>query len=300
MKRNFSVFIFSYATLKLVCAIVLSAALILAAGCYEDKKSSSEKAGQNLLSDANAPPETESSVYQIAESNESSVSSDEQKRSNDSHSAAETASEPPSVTSENQNSETKSNYTENKSTGDDNTLNSNSAQPFEPDKPNDCDWIANRVFELLNEERKAVGVHTRKMLDGLNRIAVLRSEQLVTEFSHMYKDVNGRSWIGADFAATKFKYGEYFDWNEAGCPELADQNYYTYSGAENCCGGGGYTNEEIAQSIIASFKNSLGHWESLMSEDLYYDGVGITFGVNPQYPEIECWCSINSSAENYG
>ena len=38
----------------------------------------------------------------------------------------------------------------------------------------------------------------------------------------------------------------------------------------------------------------------MMSEDLYYDGVGITFGVNPQYPEIECWCSINSSAENYG
>ena len=161
-------------------------------------------------------------------------------------------------------------------------------------------WIANRIFELLNEERKAAGVHTREMLTGLNRIAGLRSEQLVTQFSHMYKDENGRSWIGADFAATKYKYGEYFDWNEAGCPELADQNYYTYSGAENCCGGGGCTNEEIAQSIINSFKKSPGHWASLMSEDLYYDGIGVTFGVNPEYPEVECWCSVNSSAENYG
>ena len=171
-----------------------------------------------------------------------------------------------------------------------------------PPKPIGKDeiWIANRVFELLNEERKAAGVHTREMLTGLNRIAGLRSEQLVTQFSHMYKDENGRSWIGADFAATKFKYGEYFDWNEAGCPELADQKYYTYSGAENCCGGGGCTNEEIAQSIINSFKKSPGHWASLMSEDLYYDGIGVTFGANPQYQEVECWCSVNSSAENYG
>ena len=179
---------------------------------------------------------------------------------------------------------------------------SESETPATPPKPavKDEIWIANRVFELLNEERKAAGVHTREMLTGLNRIAGLRSEQLVTQFSHMYKDENGRSWIGADFAATKFKYGEYFDWNEAGCPELADQNYYTYSGAENCCGGGGCTNEEIAQSIINSFKKSPGHWASLMSEDLYYDGIGVTFGVNPEYPEVECWCSVNSSAENYG
>lgn len=174
--------------------------------------------------------------------------------------------------------------------------------PATPPKPavKDEIWIAKKVLELLNEERKAAGVHTREMLTGLNRIAGLRSEQLVTQFSHMYKDKNGRSWIGADFAATKFKYGEYFDWNEAGCPELADQNYYTYSGAENCCGGGGCTNEEIAQSIINSFKKSPGHWASLMSEDLYYDGIGVTFGVNPEYPEVECWCSVNSSAENYG
>ena len=208
MKRKFSVFIFSCATLKLVCAIILSAALILAAGCYEDKKSSSEDAVQNSLSVANVPPETESSVYQIAESNQSSVSSDEQKRSNDSHSAAETASKPPFLTSENQNSETKSNYTENKSTDDDNTLNSNSAQPFETDKPNDCDWIANRVFELLNEERKAAGVHTREMLTGLNKVAVLRSEQLVTQFSHKWVDGDGNEWSGAQYASTVLEYGK--------------------------------------------------------------------------------------------
>ena len=69
--------------------------------------------------------------------------------------------------------------------------------PATPSKPIGKDeiWIANRVFELLNEERKAAGVHTREMLSGLNKVAVLRSKQLVTQFSHMYKDENGRSWI---------------------------------------------------------------------------------------------------------
>ena len=288
--------------MKRIYLIFFLAFLMTAAGCRDRPReisSSAETASKTESSNSiyDASPELSGAETQVAENYKGSLTSENLsvtqsgKQSENKNSQAEAPNNAPEV--ENPSSESIQNAESSVSEAE---------TPATPPNPIGKDeiWIANRVFELLNEERKAAGVHTREMLTGLNRIAGLRSEQLVTQFSHMYKDENGRSWIGADFAATKFKYGEYFDWNEAGCPELADQNYYTYSGAENCCGGGGCTNEEIAQSIINSFKKSPGHWASLMSEDLYYDGIGVTFGVNPEYPEVECWCSVNSSAENYG
>ena len=288
--------------MKRIYLIFFLAFLMTAAGCRErprELSSSAETASKTESSNSIYDDSTEISGAETQESENSkgSLTSENSsvtqigKQSENKNSQAEAPNNTPKV--ESHASESIQNAESSVSEAE---------TPATPPKPavKDEIWIANRVLELLNEERKAAGVHTREMLTGLNRIAGLRSEQLVTQFSHMYKDENGRSWIGADFAATKFKYGEYFDWNEAGCPELADQNYYTYSGAENCCGGGGCTNEEIAQSIINSFKKSPGHWASLMSEDLYYDGIGVTFGVNPEYPEVECWCSVNSSAENYG
>ena len=288
--------------MKRIYLIFFLVFLMTAAGCRDRPReisSAADTASKTESSNSiyDASPEISGAETQEAENYKGSSTSENSsvtqsgKQSENKNSQAEAPNNAPEV--ENPSSESIQNAESSVSEAE---------TPATPPNPIGKDeiWIANRVFELLNEERKAAGVHTREMLTGLNRIAGLRSEQLVTQFSHMYKDENGRSWIGADFAATKFKYGEYFDWNEAGCPELADQNYYTYSGAENCCGGGGCTNEEIAQSIINSFKKSPGHWASLMSEDLYYDGIGVTFGVNPEYPEVECWCSVNSSAENYG
>lgn len=288
--------------MKRIYLIFFLAFLMTAAGCSDRPREISSAADTTSKTESSnsiyvASPEILGAETQEAENSKGSLTSENSsvtqsgEQSENKNSQAEAPNNAPEV--ENSSSESIQNAESSVSEAE---------TPATPPKPavKDEIWIANRVFEILNEERKAAGVHTREMLTGLNRIAGLRSEQLVTQFSHMYKDENGRSWIGADFAATKYKYGEYFDWNEAGCPELADQNYYTYSGAENCCGGGGCTNEEIAQSIINSFKKSPGHWASLMSEDLYYDGIGVTFGVNPEYPEVECWCSVNSSAENYG
>ena len=288
--------------MKRIYLIFFLAFLMTAAGCRDRPRELSSAADTTSKTESSnsiydASPEISGAETQESENSKGSLTSENSsvtqsgEQSENKNSQAEAPNNTPEV--ENPASESIQNAESSVSEAE---------TPATPSNPIGKDeiWIANRVFELLNEERKAAGVHTREMLTGLNRIAGLRSEQLVTQFSHMYKDENGRSWIGADFAATKYKYGEYFDWNEAGCPELADQNYYTYSGAENCCGGGGCTNEEIAQSIINSFKKSPGHWASLMSEDLYYDGIGVTFGVNPEYPEVECWCSVNSSAENYG
>ena len=288
--------------MKRIYLIFFLAFLMTAAGCRDRPRELSSAADTTSKTESSnsiyvASPEILGAETQEAENSKGSLTSENSSvtQSGEQSENKNSQAEAPKIISEIKNPASESVQNAESSVSEAET-------PVTPPKPTVKDeiWIANRVFEILNEERKAAGVHTREMLTGLNRIAGLRSEQLVTQFSHMYKDENGRSWIGADFAATKFKYGEYFDWNEAGCPELADQNYYTYSGAENCCGGGGCTNEEIAQSIINSFKKSPGHWASLMSEDLYYDGIGVTFGANPQYPEVECWCSVNSSAENYG
>ena len=161
---------------------------------------------------------------------------------------------------------------------------------------NDSVWISNRVLEILNSERETIGKNRRTALPGLREIAVFRANQLVTQFSHSWKDDNGKIWDGARYAATLFKYGKYFDWAQVGCPELTSQNYYSYGGGENIyCGGIAFRpKEEIAQSIVNRFKSSTEHWNSLMSNNYNYDGIGVVFNNDMVY------CSINSSYENYG
>lgn len=171
-----------------------------------------------------------------------------------------------------------------------------SDSPSEEISTDDSVWISNRVFEILNSEREAIGKHKRATLPGLTKIAVFRAEQLVTQFSHSWIDENGKKWDGAQYAATVFKYGKYFDWAQAGCPELVSQNYYSYGGGENIYSGGFAVRpkEEIARSIVNRFKESTEHWNSLMNDIYNYDGIGVVFNDNKVY------CSVNSSIENYG
>lgn len=161
---------------------------------------------------------------------------------------------------------------------------------------NDSVWISNRVLEILNLERETIGKNRRTTLPGLREIAVFRANQLVTQFSHSWTDNEGKKWDGARYAATFFKYGKYFDWAQVGCPELTSQNYYSYGGGENIYFGeiAFRPKEEIAQSIVNRFKSSTEHWNSLMSNNYNYDGIGVAFNNNTVY------CSINSSYENYG
>ena len=174
--------------------------------------------------------------------------------------------------------------------------------PATPSKPEVKDeiLIANKVLELLNEERKAAGIHTREMLTGLNKVAVLRSEQLVTQFSHKWVDEDGNEWSSAQYASTVLEYGKkeqssIYD-PDTGTVTSIDEYYYDYGGTENCYYGGTAvkSKSETAESIVNSFKGSQTHWSSLMSSSMYYDGIGITFSNGMVY------CSVNSSAENYG
>ena len=160
------------------------------------------------------------------------------------------------------------------------------------------------VLKLLNDERRKLGIHERAELTGLASLAKFRADQLTAQFSHSWTDENGNTVDGADYAATTLKYGKLITEKETRYDFASGKvietgkiiERYSYGGGENCGTGSVFTPNPnaLAKSIVEAFKSSPGHWNSLMSEDNYYEGVGIVI-LNGKW-----YCSINSSAENYG
>lgn len=177
----------------------------------------------------------------------------------------------------------------------------------EPEKTENKDITAKAsslVLKLLNDERRKLGIHERAELTGLASLAKFRADQLTTQFSHSWTDENGNTVDGADYAATALKYGKLITENETRYDFASGKvietgkiiERYSYGGGENCGTGSVFAPNPnaLAKSIVEAFKSSPGHWNSLMSEDNYYEGVGIVI-LNGKW-----YCSINSSAENYG
>ena len=160
------------------------------------------------------------------------------------------------------------------------------------------------VLKLLNDERTKLGIHERAELTGLASLAKFRADQLTAQFSHSWTDENGNTVDGADYAATALKYGKLITEKETRYDFASGKvietgkiiERYSYGGGENCGTGSVFAPNPnaLAKSIVEAFKSSPGHWSSLMSEDKYYDGVGIVI-LNGKW-----YCSINSSTENYG
>lgn len=177
----------------------------------------------------------------------------------------------------------------------------------EPEKTENKDITAETsslVLKFLNDERRKLGIHERAELTGLATVAKFRADQLTTQFSHSWTDENGNTVDGADYAATALKYGKLITENETRYDFASGKvietskiiERYSYGGGENCGTGSVFAPNPnaLAKSIVEAFKSSPGHWKSLMSEDKYYEGVGIVI-LNGKW-----YCSINSSAENYG
>lgn len=177
----------------------------------------------------------------------------------------------------------------------------------EPEKTENKDIIAKAsslVLKLLNDERTKLGIHERAELTGLASLAKFRADQLTAQFSHSWTDENGNTVDGADYAATALKYGKLITEKETRYDFASGKvietgkiiERYSYGGGENCGTGSVniFDSNALAKSIVDAFKSSPGHWNSLMSEDNYYEGVGIVI-LNGKW-----YCSINSSAENYG
>ncbi len=177
----------------------------------------------------------------------------------------------------------------------------------EPEKTENKDITAETsslVLKLLNAERVKLSIHERAELTGLAVVAKFRADQLTAQFSHSWTDENGNTVDGADYAATALKYGKLITEKETRYDFASDKvietgkiiERYSYGGGENCGTGSVFAPNPnaLAKSIVEAFKSSPGHWNSLMSEDNYYEGVGIVI-LNGKW-----YCSINSSAENYG
>ena len=177
----------------------------------------------------------------------------------------------------------------------------------EPEKTENKDITAKAsslVLKLLNDERTKLGIHERAELTGLASLAKFRADQLTAQFSHSWTDENGNTVDGADYAATALKYGKLITENETRYDFASGKvietgkiiERYSYGGGENCGTGSVFTPNPnaLAKSIVEAFKSSPGHWSSLMNEDNYFEGVGIVI-LNGKW-----YCSINSSAENYG
>lgn len=177
----------------------------------------------------------------------------------------------------------------------------------EPEKTENKDITAKAsslVLKLLNDERTKLGIHERAELTGLASLAKFRADQLTAQFSHSWTDENGNTVDGADYAATALKYGKLITEKETRYDFASGKvietgkiiERYSYGGGENCGTGSVniFDSNALAKSIVEAFKSSPGHWNSLMSKDNYYEGIGIVI-LNGKW-----YCSINSSAENYG
>lgn len=177
----------------------------------------------------------------------------------------------------------------------------------EPEKTENKDITAKAsslVLKLLNDERTKLGIHERAELTGLASLAKFRADQLTAQFSHSWTDENGNTVDGADYAATALKYGKLITEKETRYDFASGKvietgkiiERYSYGGGENCGTGSVniFDSNALAKSIVDAFKSSPGHWSSLMSKDNYYEGIGIVI-LNGKW-----YCSINSSAENYG
>lgn len=182
--------------------------------------------------------------------------------------------------------------------------NLNNSEPERAENKDITAKASSLVLKLLNDERRKLGIHERAELTGLAVVAKFRADQLTTRFSHSWTDENGSTVDGADYAATTLKYGKLITEKETRYDFASGKvietgkiiERYSYGGGENCGTGSVFTPNPnaLAKSIVEAFKSSPGHWSSLMSKDNYYEGVGIVI-LNGKW-----YCSINSSAENYG
>ncbi len=180
----------------------------------------------------------------------------------------------------------------------------NNSEPENTENKDITAETASLVLKLLNDERTKLGIHERAELTGLASLAKFRADQLTAQFSHSWTDENGNTVDGADYAATTLKYGKLITEKETRYDFASGKvietgkiiERYSYGGGENCGTGSVniFDSNALAKSIVEAFKSSPGHWSSLMSEDNYYEGVGIVI-LNGKW-----YCSINSSAENYG
>ncbi len=147
--------------------------------------------------------------------------------------------------------------------------------------------VSQRVVYYINQLRQGQGNKALTQLSGMTKVAVLRSEQLITNFSHSVTDQRK--------AYAEYKYGEYVDMTDCGLDESS--NYYTaYCGEAIAKGRWSGNADDIAKKIADGFRNSSGHWGYVGSPDNSYIAVGCVYNPSSGY----WYCCVLVNNVNYG
>lgn len=144
--------------------------------------------------------------------------------------------------------------------------------------------VAEKTAEKINALRLQQGSPPATILPGLTKVATLRSEQLITNFSHE-SDPD---------ACTLLQYGEFVDMTEYGMPESSYYRGYSREAAAKGTWTG--TADEIAENIANGFRNSSGHWSYVGSSEYSYMAVGVTYNAD----NSTWYCCVCMSSKNYG
>ena len=180
----------------------------------------------------------------------------------------------------------------------------------------DGDWIADRVLELINAERKKLGYPALSTAPKAHEIATVRAKELTIKFSHDRPDGRLSGTVYNDF-----KYGKCADYStiipkeEWGDYENLDSEGKSYGpgGSENITEGVEYIqNSEIfdgvtyscadkemyARKITQNFQNSSAHWSDITKAE--YTGVGIGVVLTIQDNAVKYDCCILTMDRTYG
>ena len=144
--------------------------------------------------------------------------------------------------------------------------------------------VASKTAEKINALRLKQGSPAVTILPGLTRVATLRSEQLITNFSHESNPD----------ACTVLKYGEFVDMGQYGMPESS--YYQGYNREAIAKGTWSGTANEIAEKIANGFRNSSGHWSYVGNSEYVYMAVGVTYNA----ANSTWYCCVCMSSKNYG
>lgn len=147
--------------------------------------------------------------------------------------------------------------------------------------PADCEWMAQRFLELLNEERAKVGAQQLVTSDRLHEMAQVRADELTVYFDHDRPDGTSSRTIYSEF-----EYGIRYDYSSLGFGIIYYPTHYSEDIGAVMDGGKGLiiTKEAVLQSMIGSFKLSAGHWNDMMNDVYGAVGIAVSAVENEKYP----------------
>lgn len=140
--------------------------------------------------------------------------------------------------------------------------------------------IEAEFFNLVNAERKRVGVAPLTRTNDLNKLTKVRANELLKKFSH--DRPNGKSFSSI---FDEYKYGEAYEdiWSDDGVNWHKDIRYSAGANTENIglYGGSYFSQDEInklAQSYFSGFRYSAGHYQNMINKNVKKTGIAMAYG----------------------